>query len=140
MQFLAVPISQTLSFFFFNIRERERERERECEQDRGSGGERESQAGPMLHVEPSAGLDPRNRSYLSRNQESDAQLIEPPKCPCFSDSSPSCVMACLWTRNVLRACYLNAFAVNFVCSIVFMNFMYLGAHNSHSLFLLVCKF
>ena len=45
--------------------------------ERGRGGERESQAGSRLSMEPVAELD----HNLSQNQESNIQPTEPPKGP-----------------------------------------------------------
>ena len=62
------------------------EREREKTNMRGEGQrevETESQAGSTLSSEPEVGLEPTNPRdhHLSRNQESNTQRPEPPRCP-----------------------------------------------------------
>ena len=69
--------------FLFSFLERERERERErardCEQGRGAEGEGENpKQAPFLVWSPMC----VSVHDLSRNQESDAQTTEPPRCPC----------------------------------------------------------
>ena len=60
----------TFSLYFFFLFERERERKKE------------SYAGSTVSAEPHLGLNPRLLDPdLSRNQESDAQPAETPKCP-----------------------------------------------------------
>ena len=56
---------------------------RESEQGRDRGRERIPSRYSTVSTELDPGLDPMNREImtLSRNQESDAQLTEPPRCP-----------------------------------------------------------
>lgn len=64
----------TLSFFMFIYVEGERERASSCQQGRGGKrGQRESEAGSRLRVEPDSGLVPRTmRSQSELKSKSDA--------------------------------------------------------------------
>ena len=54
----------------------------ECEQGRRAEGERESQTGSILSMEPDAGLDPMTKDQdLSQNQKSDTQPTKLSRCP-----------------------------------------------------------
>ena len=83
----------------------ERERERTGERDRGRDRENSSQA-PCSTQTPTRDLIPWPWDHdLSWNQESDAQLTEPPRCPTTCVSCPFTDL--LYSHHLLCFTYLN---------------------------------